>query len=83
VRIVWPDGHESVYDKVWLRANSYDPQLPMKNPVVEKRAKRLWNVPTISKNLPVVQYKDIMAGDEGLATWLRNIVSIFSLPSSR
>ena len=67
VIIDW-DGHESIYDPVWLRQHCYS---------ASERARRLvaptlWNS-TLAANPPKVSYESIMSGDAGLANWLKLI----------
>ena len=62
------DGHESIYDPVWLRQHCYS---------ASERARRLvaptlWNS-TLAANPPKVSYESIMSGDAGLANWLKLI----------
>jgi gamma-butyrobetaine dioxygenase len=62
------DGHESIYDPVWLRQHCYSES---------ERAKRLpvpilWDS-TLVANLPKVSYESIMSGDTGLTHWLELI----------
>ncbi|KND01405.1 trimethyllysine dioxygenase [Spizellomyces punctatus DAOM BR117] len=70
IKFVWEDdGHESVMDLAWLRQHSYNPKLAEKKLL---RDKQLWDA-SIAESLPIVQYKDVMANEEGLAKWLEHI----------
>lgn len=61
------DGHQSIYDSIWLRQHTYEPE--------EKAARRyrhtLWDTSSIGENFPEVTYNSTMADDMGLLTWLR------------
>ncbi|KAI9193713.1 Trimethyllysine dioxygenase [Polychytrium aggregatum] len=71
LRIVWPSTqHESVFSLEWLRQHSYWPNIGTARPAI--REKILWNAET-ANTFPRVSYESIMAGDQGLAEWLRNI----------
>ncbi|KAF8929705.1 hypothetical protein BGZ58_008773 [Dissophora ornata] len=65
------DYHKSHYDYSWLQKHSYDPKISDPNKP-EGAAKITWNN-SIASHLPEVAYKDVMASDKGLATWLNNI----------
>ncbi|ODQ49932.1 Trimethyllysine dioxygenase [Saitoella complicata NRRL Y-17804] len=68
LEIEWKDGHKSSYTWGWLVRHSYAPQIetPFHSP------KHLWGS-EIKEKPPVVQYEDVMKGDEGVAKWTHEI----------
>ena len=62
------DGHESIYDPVWLRQHCYSASERTKRLVIPM----LWNS-SLAANLPKVSYESIMSGDTGLVNWLKLI----------
>lgn len=73
--IIWdtPDNHESEYPVQWLALHSYDPVIV---PIKEKEItieRDLWNVDSINKSWPEVDFKKVMESDEGVAEWVKKI----------
>src|SRR5213082_3529810 len=58
--VSFSDGHTSVYDPAWLRANAAEPPLS---------APRLWDA-EIQDDLPAARYDEVAAGGEPLRRWL-------------
>jgi gamma-butyrobetaine hydroxylase len=58
--ISFSDGHTSIFDADWLRANAGEP---------ERRARRLWGA-ELQGRLPVSRYDDVAAGGAALREWL-------------
>ncbi|KAJ3258415.1 hypothetical protein HDU77_002259 [Chytriomyces hyalinus] len=63
--------HKTLFQLEWLKTHSYNPTLETASHNL-KRTYKLWGA-EIAKNLPVVEFDEVMAGDEGLAKWLKNI----------
>ncbi|KAL0073861.1 trimethyllysine dioxygenase [Phycomyces blakesleeanus] len=68
LRLTWPDGHQSLYLWDWLHTHSYSPVLRSSEPLQGKLPK-LWDV-SIAKNLPTVEFEQVMETKEGLKEWL-------------
>jgi gamma-butyrobetaine dioxygenase len=58
--VSFSDGHTSVFDPEWLRANAADPT---------PARQRLWGA-EIQDDLPAARYADVAAGGEPLRRWL-------------
>jgi gamma-butyrobetaine dioxygenase len=58
--VSFSDGHTSVFDPDWLRAQAGDPPL---------RARRLWGA-ELQDDLPAAPYDEVAAGGEALRRWL-------------
>jgi gamma-butyrobetaine hydroxylase len=58
--VSFSDGHTSVFDPDWLRANAGDPP---------PSTRRLWGA-EIQDALPMARYDDVAAGGEALRRWL-------------
>jgi gamma-butyrobetaine dioxygenase len=73
--VVWPDGHRSTFAARWLADHAYDmaPEAPVTSgPNARVSSRELW--PADDRGaLPEIGYDEIMSGDDGLLTWLRQI----------
>jgi gamma-butyrobetaine dioxygenase len=58
--VSFSDGHASVFDPEWLRANAGEPARP---------PRRLWGA-EMQDDLPTASYDDVTAGGEPLRRWL-------------
>ncbi|CAN6646432.1 hypothetical protein TRVA0_021S02124 [Trichomonascus vanleenenianus] len=65
------DNHVSKYPLEWLKLHSYDPVLVKEK--TKKLPMTLWDGKDIQKNLPTVEFKAVMAGDEGVAEWTKKL----------
>jgi trimethyllysine dioxygenase len=70
-RVVWSDGHESIYSKAWLtqpkhKGNSFVRRQGWVEPV-------LWTGKSIKGDPPTVDYRQVMESDEALLSWLEKI----------
>ncbi|KAJ3142512.1 hypothetical protein HK100_002181 [Physocladia obscura] len=75
--VVGEENHETVLDFDWLNANSYKPKVTEGSDNLNRKY-TTWKSKHIKKNLPIVEYKSIMAGDDGLRNWL-NLIDEFGI----
>jgi gamma-butyrobetaine dioxygenase len=68
LRIEWPDGHRSEYSGEWLEEHAYEPGFARPRPA----DRTPWRSTDLEPP-PEVGYGEIVAGDEGLLRWLRQL----------
>ncbi|KAI9358284.1 hypothetical protein DFJ73DRAFT_622275, partial [Zopfochytrium polystomum] len=68
---VYGDKHTSHHPLEWLRQNSYCPNVLLPSDSIQRKIKH-WDS-SLANYLPTVPYNEVMAGDEGLTKWLKNI----------
>lgn len=71
--MTWDDGHESVFDLKWLRERSFRQEeqkawLNSNQPLYQT-----WNADYFRKNVPVLNFRDILNEDEQLLKWLTHL----------
>ncbi len=72
VRVVWGDGSEpSVLAAEFLAR--FRSAAPARVAVAAERV--LWDGDTITEEWPTVPYDDVMAGDDGVADWMRRVAT--------
>ena len=74
VLIRWPDNHESMLEGDWLRDRLFPKSWREAKPYtlygIEQKP---WSSYTMKKNLPFVEWEDLMSSDEALLTYLENL----------
>jgi trimethyllysine dioxygenase len=61
-----PDDHESIYDLNWLSKMHHPQEQDF------RLKKQFWGA-ELSKQLPIVDYNDVLHSDHGLEKWLQNL----------
>ena len=64
LRLVWPDGHESVFHAGWLREHAYD-----REPGVEVDSRIVWDSTTFAAP-PTFDAEAVLDDDDALLEWL-------------
>lgn len=70
------DAHRSVYDLDWLKLHSYNPILVPHGEKIKNQSKldlELWDVSKIQKEMPSIEFDDVMKSNEGVAEWCLKI----------
>lgn len=76
LEVIWDtaDKHKTVFELSWLRHHSYDPRLKADTELTTIVGKKvLWDAAGLQKQIPIVEYGEVMQSSEGLAKWLKNI----------
>ncbi|GIY21275.1 trimethyllysine dioxygenase, mitochondrial [Caerostris extrusa] len=71
LKIVWPDGHISLYDADWLHKHGSGFELDSYDNVHDNLPPiTTWNGEVIKSLKPEISYKEVMETEEGLKKWL-------------
>ncbi|GFR02755.1 gamma-butyrobetaine dioxygenase [Trichonephila clavata] len=71
LKIIWPDGHVSLYDSDWLHKHGRGFELDSYDNIHDNMPQFItWNGEMIRNAKPEISYEEVMETEEGLKRWL-------------